>query len=79
MNEDRCEESAHRASRCVLVFLKAAERGDVQQSDICASFISLPASPGLLPTLQLDRSIHAAPPAPSPQPFVKTRGLCVPA
>lgn len=46
---------------------------------LCFLSFSLPASPGLLPTLQLDRSIHAAPPAPSPQPFVKTQGLCVPA
>lgn len=43
--------------------LKAAEREDVHQSDICASFISLPASPGLLRALQLDRSFHTAHPA----------------
>lgn len=66
--------------RCVALcsrLLKTAEWGDVHQSDICASFISLPASPGLLPTLQLDQSFHTAPPALVPSAFCEnSRALC---
>lgn len=66
--------------RCVLApFRSSRMKRCSAEWHLCFLSFSLPASPGLLPTLQLDRSIHAAPPAPSPQPFVKTQGLCVPA
>lgn len=64
-------------SCCVLLFLEAAERGDVPQSDICASFTSLPASLGCLPALQLERAFHTGPAALLCSAFCSnSRALC---